>query len=328
MDNFTFTDALTGSVIEFDFATGNVLLAEHASCAGGAESVFFPGCSFINYAMLLVPAVYDTLLKAGAVDGISVLCCGKILSYEENGTVIRDAYEEQLRKHVSEAGIKRFICACPNCVKAMREAFAEDERTKDVELFVLPQVMADLGYRIDLETATKLIEGNAEGPLKLCPHDSCPDRESGAFAAGLREVLPEGIWEDPAHSWKKSVCCGSLPRAAGKFEQADRCAAINGQEAVDISADAIVTACMSCAFQLTMAQNMLPAVHFLELLYNWRIDWSTVGAYMKLRFLFDESMGAIQNSESGRAFAGLGAQDLKAAEGVAISEDNTAVIGE
>lgn len=359
MRDYAFTDALTGSIIEFNYDMGNVSLTKGAEAPKGNRSIFFPGCSFLNYAMPLVSAVNETLLQHEVVDGISILCCGKILSYEEGGQLLRDAFEEQMRERVSELGIERIVCACPNCVKALREAFAGDERTKDIELAVLPQVLADLGYRVDAGVAARMLKGDEDADILLSVHDSCPDRSTGEFARGLRAILPDGIWADPEHSWKRSVCCGSLPRAAGKVEQADRCAAINGQEAEALGADAIVTACMSCSFQMNMAQAFAPAVHFLELLYDWRIDWSTVGYWMKLRFLFDESMGAIENP-SGRSYVGLGetvsspsgsqsatithsttvageeifdvtvddAEDAKASHGVGISDADVIEIGE
>lgn len=305
MADCTFTDALTGDVIGFHYATGEVEVDR--STAGHVDdsctSLFFPGCSFINYAMPLVGAVHDLLHEAGAVDGISILCCGKILSYEENGTAIREAFECQLRDHVALMQPERIVCACPNCVRALREALSLDPRTKDVQLVALPEVLADLGYRLDARDCARMICGSEDAPVHLCPHDSCPDREWGAFADGLRALLPEGHWTDPEHCRNRSVCCGSLPRAAGKFEQADKCAHLCGQESEAVGADAIVCACMSCTFQLNMAQPYVQCVHYLELLFNWRIDWSRVGAWMKLRFLFEDTPG--QETDGDRSFAGL-----------------------
>ena len=150
------------------------------------------------------------------------------------------------------------------------------------------------------------MKGDASAPLVLCTHDSCPDRGEGEFADGLRAMLPEGSFVDPAHSRRRSLCCGSSPRAAGKFEAADKIARRNGEEAVEVGADAIVTACMSCVFQLNMAQPYVQALHFLELLYSWRIDWARVGGWMKYRFLFDETLGVVREGGSERSFKGLG----------------------
>lgn len=303
--DYQFKDALTGSTIECDFPMLETRIAhgEIEPC----ESLFFPGCSLINYAMPLVSAVYDTLRQQGIADGISFLCCGKILSYEPDGEAKRASFEGQLVERLLETDIKRIVAACPNCVKALREAFEKDERIADrqIEVVPLPAEFAKVGYRVDPGVAAQLIKGDAAEPVLLCTHDSCPDRDKGEFADGLRALLPDGLWADPAHARNRSLCCGSLPRAAGKFEAADKLAYRNGEEAVEAGADALVTACLSCAFQLTFCQPYVQAVHYLELLYSWRIDWSLTGGLMKLRFLFDENLGAEEVDDGGRSFVGL-----------------------
>lgn len=333
MDDFEFVDALTGDLITQNYQTGELSVAKGAQ-SPGAESVFFPGCSMINYAMPLVQAVYGTLCQHGLVDGISLLCCGKILSYEPDGDAVRASFERQLCERVAALGVKRFVCACPNCVKALREAFALDERTSGVELLALPQVLSEVGYRVDPGVMARQLVGEEGRDVLLCVHDSCPDRDYGQFADGLRAILPEGQWADPAHCRRRSVCCGSLPRAAGNAKAADRCADICGRDAADVHADAIVTACMSCAFQLNMAQAYMPAVHFLELLYDWRINWAGVGAWMKVRFLFDETLGVTERPDaSGRTYAGLGGaadsgSDAAAAQDVSLSQADAEDVGE
>lgn len=327
--DFIITDALTGDRIEFDFKTGGAMLERSSAVKPSCKALFFPGCSFINYAMPLVSKTYDLLREHGQADGISVLCCGKILSYEPDGENVRASFEQQLREHVAAAGVERVVCACPNCMKAMRDAFAKSENTRNIELVALPQIMGDLGYKLDKAKVAKLLKGDEEVDVILCTHDSCPDREYGIFADGLRSVLPDGLWTDPAHCRSKSICCGSLARAAGKAAQADKCADICGTEAIDVGADAIVTVCMSCAFQLNMAQSHILCVHFLELLFGQRIDWKSVGQWMKLRFLFDETLGAIDKA-TGRDFASLGAgeSDVVAAEDVTFDDIDVSDLGE
>lgn len=303
--DYRFKDGLTGSTIECDFPMLETRIAR--GDIEPCESLFFPGCSLINYAMPLVSAVFDTLKQQGIADGISFLCCGKILSYEPDGEAKRASFESQLIERLLETDIKRIVAACPNCVKALREAFEKDERMagREIEIVALPVELAKVGYRIDGGVASQLVKGDASEPVLLCTHDSCPDRDRGEFADGLRELIPAEFWVDPAHSRSRSLCCGSLPRAAGKIEAADKLAHRNGEEAAEVGADALVTACLSCAFQLTFCQPYVQAVHYLELLYSWRIDWTLTGGLMKLRFLFDENLGAEEVEDSGRSFVGL-----------------------
>lgn len=308
METYTFEDVLTGSTVACGYPYLKSWSVESTGQAKPCESVFFPGCSFINYGLPMVQAVYDTLLQGQCVQGISLLCCGKILSYEPNGDVVRPRFEDQLREHLVAAGTKRIVAACPNCVAALRGACAADERTAGIEIVALPVELGNLGYRIDPDTAAALIapETPEGAPAVFCPHDSCPDRATGEFAQGMRTLLENTQMVEAAHNRKKSVCCGSLPRAAGKIEAADKSAQLCGSESLEAGASAIVTPCVSCSFQLTMAQAELPVFHYLELLYNWRIDWAHADMFMKLRFLFDDLEPAeAQEQKSNRAFVSL-----------------------
>ena len=325
MDTYTFHDALAGTLVTCGFPGLATTVSADSEAVETCERVFFPGCSFLNYGLPLVQSVYDTLLQGQVVDGISLLCCGKILSYEPDGATVRANFEEQLRSRCVEMGVKKLVCACPNCVKAIRDAFAGDSRTAEIQIAVLPLELMKLGYKVDAQTAADIFSrseaealwyageidtteafeeaiANAPAPV-FAVHDSCPDRETGEFADGIRGIMPEGLAVDPKHCRKKSVCCGSLPRAAGKYEAADKSANLNGTEALEANANAIVTPCVSCCFQLNTAQKHVRAYHYLELLYGWAIDWRTADQYMKLRFLFDGSLGVDQDSS--RKFKGL-----------------------
>lgn len=313
MEDYVFEDLLAGSRVTCAFP-GLDSRVETLDAPRRARTLFFPGCSFINYGLPLVKAVYDLLSDAGRAEGISLLCCGKILSFEPDGTAVRAAFEGQLRDHVAASGIERIVAACPNCVAALRGAFACDERTASVEIVALPQELAALGCRIDAQVATRMLatelamgetDASAESPLLFSVHDSCPDRATGEFADGLRALMPPQLFVDPAHVRKRSQCCGSLARAAGRLDLGNAQAQSRGDEAVEAGASAIVTACVSCAHLLSASQDKVPVFHYLELLFDWRIAWRHADAYMKLRFLFDEALGAEEPADGGRPFKGL-----------------------
>lgn len=347
MEPYRFDDALTGKTVVctypglqvqtiegadsfFDGADSTVVgdvacesgaPAGDAVCESGAPAVkpctslFFPGCSLVNYGLPLVKAVYDLLQGAGCVDGMSLLCCGKILTFEPDGQRVRAAFEQQMRDHVAAAGVRRIVAACPNCVAALRAALAQDSRTSDVSVVVLPEELAALGYRIDEGVLRRMVAAEAsvsEADVAVCVHDSCSDRETGEFADGTRALLPQDLLVEAAHIRNRSFCCGSLVRAAGKVEAAEKQARRHGEEAEQAHASAIVTACVSCAFMLSVAQHAVPVFHYLELLYDWRINWAHVDQYMKLRFLFDD---ASDEQASGRAFVGLEGVCAAAASG-------------
>ena len=296
MDMYTFDDALANSTVECTFpgleATSVALSDGEKSCT----SLFFPGCSFINYALPLVRSVYDLLLSAGEVDGISLLCCGKILEYEGDGGRARAAFEEQFRAHIAQTDIRRIVAACPNCVFALRKLLSADEATAEVEVVPLPRVLADLGYRIDAQDAAAFVKSTngmeeAEG-IVFCPKDSCPDRSAGEFADALRDLMADTAIVEPKFARKRSYCCGSRPRAAGHYDLGDKQARRHGTHAREVGANALVTACVSCAFSLWGSGCEVPVHHYLELLFNWPIPWQTAQGYLKLRFLFDDTAAA------------------------------------
>lgn len=301
MDDFVFDDALAHSQVTCTFP-GLETTQEYKEDIAPCTSLFFPGCSFLNYGMPLVRAVYDFLAQAGRADGISLLCCGKILQYEPMAEVVRPAFEQQFRDHLRETSIKRIVAACPNCVVALRTLLAQEDATRDIEVVPLTVEIADMGYRLDPDTCLRVARqderlSEADSVL-FSVKDSCPDRATGEFAESLRRLIPEGLWVDPAHNRKTSVCCGSLPRAAGRYEAAAKCCQTNHQDAIEAGANAIVTPCMSCSFLLSNLVRELPVFHYLELLFDYRIPWDYADQYMKIRFLFDDADGA-------RGFHGL-----------------------
>ena len=91
METYVFDDALTGARVACRYPNISANI-EPGAAQAEAESVFFPGCSFINYMMPLVKPVADLLEQAGVTQGTSLLCCGKILEYEPDGAAVRAAF--------------------------------------------------------------------------------------------------------------------------------------------------------------------------------------------------------------------------------------------
>ena len=293
MDSYVFEDVLAGSTVSCSYPGLEAVRTAPAGEKPAGKSLFFPGCSFLNYAMPLVQSVYDLLRNAGEVDGISVLCCGKILEYEGDGGVARAAFEQQFREHIAETDVQRIVAACPNCVSALRKLLAVDEATAGIEVVSLPKLLVEMGYTIDPSTAAAMVHADPRidesEPVVFCPKDSCPDRKTGEFADALRAIMPADILVEPKFARKRSYCCGSRPRAAGHYDLGDKMARRHGDHAREVGANAIVTACISCTFSLVGSGCSVPVFHYLELLFNWNIPWYLADGYMKLRFLFDDA---------------------------------------
>lgn len=307
MDEYTFEDALAGSVVTCSYPGLETASAVSDDDETACTSLFFPGCSFINYALPLVQSVYDLLVNAGECDGMSLLCCGKILEYEGDGGAHRASFEQQFRDHISQTNIKRIVAACPNCVYALRKLLAKDEATSDIQVVPLPTVLTQMGYRVDPDVAAGVVYADGrieEGtPVTFCPKDSCPDRATGEFADGLRLIMEGNAMVEPKFARKRSYCCGSRPRAAGHYDLGDKMARRHGTHAREVGANALVTACISCTFSILGAGCEVPVFHYLELLFGWNIPWQYAQGFMKLRFLFED---ADAGRERARGYKGIG----------------------
>ena len=304
MDEFQFEDALAMSRVSCSYP-GLEAVSVAASDIAECESLFFPGCSFLNYAMPLVQSTYDLLLDAEEVDGISLLCCGKILEYEGDGGAHRAKFEQQFRERIAQTNIKRIVAACPNCVYALRKLLSADEATAGISVVPLPTVLNDMGYRIDPGMAESVVYNDgrisAGEPIVFCPKDTCPDRATGEFADGLRTIMENTNMVEPKFARKRSYCCGSRPRAAGHYDLGDKMARRHGEHAREVGANALVTPCISCTFSILGSGCDVPVFHYLELLFGWNIPWYLAEGYMKLRFLFEDT----DTSRDVRAFKGI-----------------------
>ena len=306
MDEYTFEDALTANTVSCSYPGLEAVRVAADGGMGQCTTLFFPGCSLINYALPLVQSVYGLLADAGQVDGISLLCCGKILEFENDGGASRAEFERQFCEHIAQTDIKRIVAACPNCVSALRKLLARDDETASIEVVPLPRVLVDMGYTVDPQTAEDIARQDgrigADEPVTFCPKDSCPDRATGEFADALREIMANTSMVEPKFSRKRSYCCGSRPRAAGHYDLGDKMARRHGEHARDAGANALVTACISCTFSILGSGCEVPVFHYLELLFGWNIPWYLASGYMKLRFLFDDA----DTERDVRSFKGIG----------------------
>lgn len=285
----TYQDVLADSVITLgECPSGRPDLGQvgkNSECT----TVFFPGCAMINFLPSLVDAVFETLQTQFSDCGISMLCCGEILDFEPNGEEAKQIHEYKLAQILEQKSITRIIAACPNCARALRRIKSASPALGTLEISPLPQVLYDAGLRISAEAIQQV---SPSGSAKVCIHDSCPDRETQEFAAGVRALFPHETICEMANNRARSLCCGSPQRGLGKTEVAEKMVQKREQQALDTGADIIVTTCVNCAKQLaTLKAEHLVVAHYLELLYDISVSWKELAPYMQLRFLLEEFKG-------------------------------------
>ena len=198
MDDMAFTDALTGHVIAVSADGGAARVVEKRPVED-APSVFFPGCSMVNYAPALVSVMADYLAGAGIAQGVSLLCCGKILDFEEGGAARRDTVDEKMREAFARAGVHRIVAACPNCSAALRRALAAPGAPA-IEVVPLSRALADAGCRIEEGAIARTLAAKGltcDGGALLWVHDSCPGAHRGEPQARLALLRIDGSGRGP-----------------------------------------------------------------------------------------------------------------------------------
>lgn len=294
MEAQTYYDVLAGRNLELQ---GSSVIAdtEHKDIILQEGGLFFPGCAFINFGRALTNQVFQDLKERGLAQGISLMCCGKILQYEDATGEARNTHHTRLLERLKATGVTRIITACPNCLTELQSLFEKKQVGDEFKVLPLPAVLAEADFHISeksVEHILALDEAGAEtADARIAVHDSCPDRHTGIFAEGVRALFPQETLTELEHNRKKSRCCGSLARAAGNAAVMERQALERGIEGEQASAQALVTACMSCANILGRHQKSLPVHHYLEFLYEHHIAWQHSPVYMELRILFEELHG-------------------------------------
>lgn len=272
----SFDDVLSGDRITF-LAHECQIDAGAADRGEAGKTVLFPGCSFINYAPVLLDSVYRTLRSRGIVDGVTLQCCGRILEFVPGAEDELSAFRERLMEALKASGIRRIVAACPNCCAYLEKQI--EEAGLAIEVIPLPEVLEEAGCTLTLPSFA---------PTPLAVHDSCPDRKRGRFARALRALIPPEDRVEMLHDRTHSRCCGSKTLARGDESAARKMAVNRLDEARSVGGEGVVTACMSCASLLSACSEDMPVFHYLELLYGQRIPWRETPPMLSVRFMLDE----------------------------------------
>ena len=294
MNEIVFNDVLLEETISFvDDAYGIEQLDIEESQV--VESLFFPGCSFLNSSIELIEEVFQTLMSDHQVDGITLICCEKPLDFKRDMQEVKEAFSKRFRASLLCHGVKRIITACPNCFHELSKLVSQDAETEKIEIIDLPRVLTDCNHIVPASVAENL------SPIAV--HDACPDRKSGHYAESVRGLFPADLITELEHNKSRSLCCGALARAAGNEERAAKDADLIYSEAKEAEAQAIVVSCMSCSRLLAKAKSGTkgdtkndmkneagkdtPIYHYLELVFGKRIDWRATPDHLIVRFRYE-----------------------------------------
>ena len=237
--------------------TENLEQAPAGAGKSTAEVVYFVGCvaSFFP-ASYSIPQAMVRILEAARVDyallGEKERCCGYPMLASGLGDQAESCMEHNVEQ-VRAMGAKMIVTSCPSCYHMWRDVY--------------PEHLGDHGIRV-LHAADWLAEALEGGRLKVggsrgvaTYHDPCDlGRKSGVYDSPRRvlRAIPDLEFVEMAENRSNALCCGG----GGNLEThnaglSNALAERRVQQALDVGADWLVSACQQCKRTLAAAVRSL-----------------------------------------------------------------------
>lgn len=230
------------ALLDQKFSNGEAFLARPQPGYETCRYLFFPGCQAAAVSPRTVEITYRRLreeLEGGT--GLLLGCCGAISRWAAREELLQEALEK-IRAAWESMGRPEILCACPTCLKNLRE---------------LTSLPARGVWEVLLELGTEPVTDQ-----RVSIHDACGVREDGEIRAQIRrfaEALGCRVEEMP-FAGELSPCCGygGLVRYANPKMAEKKAAFASGR-----SEHRILTYCMACRDQFQRAGK--DSIHILEL---------------------------------------------------------------
>ena len=230
------------ALLDQEFSNGEAFLARPQPGYETCRYLFFPGCQAAAVSPRTVEITYRRLreeLEGGT--GLLLGCCGAISRWAAREELLQEALEK-IRAAWESMGRPDLLCACPTCLKNLRE---------------LTSLPARGVWEVLLELGTEPVTDQ-----RVSIHDACGAREDGEIRAQIRrfaEALGCRVEEMP-FAGELSPCCGygGLVRYANPKMAEKKAAFASGR-----SEHRILTYCMACRDQFQRAGK--DSIHILEL---------------------------------------------------------------
>ena len=214
----------------------------------GMEALYFVGC-YLSYdpRMKKVAAATAAILEAAGVDfgilGNRENCCGESIRKIGSEKVFKNLARENIKTFIDN-GVRKILVSSPHCYHTFKNEYPE--------FMVNFEVVHAAQFLLELIHAGRIaISGTYE--KKVTYHDPCYlGRHNGIFDEP-REILrriPGLTLLDMADSGDASLCCGG---GGGRIwmdtPKGERFSDIRLEQARDIGARVLVTACPYCLYQ-------------------------------------------------------------------------------
>lgn len=228
-----------------------------------ADMVFFIGCmtSYHEYKLLLnVMKVFT----AGGVNfttlGCDEKCCGAINLMTGQFNRFDELAKHNIRE-VRKRGATKIVSGCPGCYRGLKR-YEEYIDKFDLEVLHTTEVIADLIHKNKLEFKKEFKAKNTP----LVYHDPCElgrisDFEGHPIYEDPRFILESipglgKVMEFPTNK-RHSVCCGGGGGLkAVDYDLSAKITLTKIDDAIDIGANSIASACPNCLGQITVGTKM------------------------------------------------------------------------
>jgi Fe-S oxidoreductase len=218
----------------------------------GMEVLYFPGC-YLSYDPRLkkVAAATAKILNKAEVDfgilGAKENCCGESIRKTGNEQLFKHLAKENIKTFI-EHGVKKILVSSPHCYHSFKNEYPEFSVHFDV--VHISEFLRQLIDEGRLKPARSY-------DRKITYHDPCYlGRHNGIFDAP-RDVLGHMTGAEPREMQDRresSLCCGGGGgRIWMETPKEERFSGLRLQQALDVGADTLVTACPYCLTNFTDA---------------------------------------------------------------------------
>jgi Fe-S oxidoreductase len=211
----------------------------------GMEILYFPGCypSYDPRLKKVAVATANILNQAGVDFGIlgaKENCCGESIRKTGDEEVFKRLARENIKTFIDN-GVKKILVSSPHCYHTFKNEYPEF--MVDFEVVHMTQ------YLFELIQDGKL-ELKKEYGKKITYHDPCYLGRHNGIYDEPREVLqkvPGLVLNEMPDSRVDSLCCGGGGgRVWMETQKGERFSDLRIQQAMDVGAEELVTACPYC----------------------------------------------------------------------------------
>ena len=218
--------------------------------AEGMEILYFPGC-YLSYDPRLkkVAAATAKILHKAGVDfgilGAKANCCGESIRKTGNEQIFKHMARENIKTFIDH-GVKKILVSSPHCYHTFKNEYPEFN--VNFEIVHISEFLRELMQEGRLAPARDYAK-------RITYHDPCYlGRHNGIFDAP-REVLRKvpGLELTEMENFREnSFCCGGGGgRIWMETPKGERFSDFRLQQALDVGAEVLVTACPYCITNFT-----------------------------------------------------------------------------